>query len=415
MDQTKTAPPTARLRLRVSAAAESRLRGGHPWLYSDSIREQNRDGTLGELGVVYDRKDRFLAIGMFDPDSPIRMRILHAGSPVQLDAAWWRKRLQDAKARRDGLFGSQTDGFRWISGENDGLPGLVLDRYASTLVPKLYTASWLPRLMELLPWVVETFAPERIVLRMSRNIQEMAAARGLGDGKILHGPDLQGPVIFREHGLQFEAEVLRGQKTGFFLDQRENRRWVESAARGRRVLNAFSFSGGFSLYAARGGAASVTDLDISAHALASAARNFQLNQSDPGIARCARQSVQADAFEWLSQASPGQFDLVILDPPSLAKRESEREGAIQAYRRLSRLGWRLLAPGGTLVSASCSAHVTTEEFESAVLQGVRELGGTPEVVHREGHPPDHPITFPEAAYLKCICVASSLRSTSNRR
>lgn len=329
MDQTKTAPASARLRLRVTAAAESRLRGGHPWLYSDSIREQNREGILGELGVVYDRKDRFLAIGLFDPDSPIRMRVLHAGSPVQLDAGWWRKRLQDSKARRDGLFDSQTDGFRWISGENDGLPGLVIDRYASTLVVKLYTASWLPRLMELLPWVVETFAPERVVLRLSRNIQEMAAARGLGDGKILHGPDLQGPVIFQESGIRFEAEVLRGQKTGFFLDQRENRRWVETAARGRRVLNAFSFSGGFSLHAARGGAESVTDLDISSHALASAARNFQLNQSDPAIARCVRQSVQADAFEWLSQASPGQFELVILDPPSLAKREAEREGAIQ--------------------------------------------------------------------------------------
>src|SRR5206468_1465723 len=156
-------------------------------------------------------------------------------------------------------------------------------------------------------------------------IQSFARKRfGLDDGQILEGTDLAGPVIFSESGLRFEADVQRGQKTGFFLDQRENRRRVESLARGRRVLNAFSFSGGFSVYAARGGAAAVTDLDISAHALDGARRNFALNQSHPAVASCRRQVVQADAFDWLKEHPAAEFDLIILDPPSMARRESER-------------------------------------------------------------------------------------------
>ena len=131
------------LRFRVTAGAETAIRSGHPWVFAESIREQNRQGRLGELAAIYDRKDRFLAIGLFDPDSPLRVRVLHAGNPVTIDAAWWRERLRQAIARRDGLFDKQTTGYRWINGESDGWPGLVLDRYDTTLVLKLYTAAWL--------------------------------------------------------------------------------------------------------------------------------------------------------------------------------------------------------------------------------------------------------------------------------
>src|SRR5213080_2132069 len=137
------------LRFRVTAGAETAIRSGHPWVFAESIREQNRDGGLGELAAIYDRKDRFLAIGLFDPDSPLRVRVLHTGNPVTIDTAWWRERLRQAAARRDGLFDEQTTGFRWINGESDGWPGLVLDRYDTTLVLKLYTAAWLPRLKQL--------------------------------------------------------------------------------------------------------------------------------------------------------------------------------------------------------------------------------------------------------------------------
>jgi len=396
-------PALPRLRLRVTAPAERAVRGGHPWVFADSIRELNRDGQPGELAVIYDRQNRFLAIGLFDPDSPLRVRVLHAGRPVTLDAPWWQGHLRAARARREGLFGGDTTGHRWINGESDGWPGLVLDRYDTTLVLKLYTAAWLPRLAEVRSLIAEALKPERLILRLSRNIQE-AARRvfQLADGQILDGPPLNGPVVFLETGIRFEAEVLRGQKTGFFLDQRENRRLVESLARGRDVLNAFSFSGGFSLYAARGGARTVTDLDLSAHALAGAQRNFALNQSEPAVAACTQHTVQADAFEWLAGRAGGEFDLVILDPPSLAKRETERAGAIQAYGRLAASGIARLRPDGVLVAASCSAHVSAGEFFSAVRVAATRSGRRFAERHTTRHAPDHPATFTEAEYLKCI-------------
>jgi len=379
------------------------IRGGHPWLYDASIREQNRPGQPGELAVLFDRSDKFLALGLYDPLSPIRVRVLHCGKPVTADDNWWRARLQTTLARRDGLFDAQTTGHRCISGESDGWPGLVLDRYDTTFVLKLYSAAWLPRVGEVVGWLREALQPERLVLRLSRNIQSLAEKEfNLREGQMLVGDAPGGPVVFLETGIRFEAEVIRGQKTGFFLDQRENRRRVETLAAGRDVLNAFSFSGGFSLYAARGGARSTTDLDISSHALDSARRNFALNAADPHIAACRHECAQADTFDWLAASSRADFDLVILDPPSLAKRETERAGAIQAYRRLTLLGLPRLRPGGILVAASCSAHVSAPEFHDAVLDALRSSRRKFVELVRTAHAPDHPATFPEAQYLKCV-------------
>jgi len=393
--------PAPRLRLRVTATAETLVRGGHPWLFANSVREQNRPGMAGELAVIYDRRDQFLAVGLYDPESPIRVRILHAGKPVTLDESWWRDRLQQALRRRAGGLDDQTNGYRWINGESDGWPGLVLDRYAGVLVLKLYTAIWLPRLDEITRLIRDALKPERLVLRFSRNL-EAQARRDYPQAAERDGAAESSPVRFRESGLQFEADVVRGQKTGFFLDQRENRRAVEALARGGEVLNAFSFSGGFSLYAARGGAKSVTDLDISAHALESAKRNFGLNQGDPGVAACRHQTIQTDVFAWLEQNAAPRFDLVILDPPSLAKRETERAGAIQAYAKLAAQGLKSLRPGGRLVAASCSAHVTADEFFEAVRSAARRSGRPWTETATTGHPADHPATFAEARYLKCL-------------
>ena len=379
------------------------MRSGHPWLLAESIREQNRAGQAGELAVIYDRKDRFLATGLFDPDSPIRVRVLHLGKPRAIDRPWWCERLTRALEARQGLFDEQTTGFRWINGESDGWPGLVLDRYDRTLVLKLYTAAWLPRLEEIAGLINGRLRPERLVLRLSRNIQELAKRQfGKAEGEILNGPPLGGPVAFLETGLRFEADVLHGQKTGFFLDQRENRRQVESVARGREVLNAFSFSGSFSLYAARGGARSVTALDVSAQALAGAKRNVALNAANGTVALCRHEVVKADAFVWLSRQPGRRFDLVILDPPSLAKREIERPGAIRAYGRLASSGIEHLAPGGILVACSCSAHVTAEEFFGAVRGSAVRAGRAFAELRTTRHAPDHPATFREAEYLKAI-------------
>lgn len=395
--------PIPRLRLRVTATAETLIRSGHPWLFAGSIREENRPGRLGELAVIFDRNDKFLAIGLFDPDSPIRVRVLHTGKPAKINATWWQGRLEQALAHREGFFDARTNGYRCIHGESDGWPGLVLDRYDTTFVLKLYTAAWLPRLDEVVSSIRAGLQPQRLVLRLSRNIQSIAKEHfHREDAQLLLGEEPDGPVTFLESGLRFEADVLKGQKTGFFLDQRENRRHVESLARGRNVLNAFSFSGGFSLYAARGGAKSVTDLDLSEHALAGARRNFALNPTAPGVAACRHDCVRADAFAWLAAKPVRKFDLIVLDPPSLAKREAERARAIGAYRQLNADGLRWLAPGGVLVAASCSAHVSTEEFFGAVRQAASATARPFTEWQTTGHAPDHPATFPEAQYLKAI-------------
>lgn len=400
-DPPKTLP---RLKLTLRPSAESIVRSGHPWIYSDSIRSQNRDGEAGELAVIYDRKNQFLAMGFFDPTSPLRVRILHVGKPVTLDESWWRGRLEDTLARRDGLGDAETNGLRLINGESDGWPGLVVDRYDAVLVMKLYTPAWLPLLARLRDLLVTATGAERIVLRLSRNLLAKAAESGFSDGQILHGQALEGVVTFLESGLRFEADVLRGQKTGFFLDQRENRRLVGTLSSGAEVLNAFSFTGGFSLYAARGGAKSVTDLDISGHALEAAGRNFALNAHDPGVAACEHLTIQADAFAWLENARDPRYDVVVVDPPSLAKRESERQGAIQAYGRLNANAIRLLRRGGVLVAASCSGHVSADEFFGAVRTAAKKSGRSFAELGTSFHAPDHRASFPEAQYLKCLCL-----------
>jgi 23S rRNA (cytosine1962-C5)-methyltransferase len=211
-------------------------------------------------------------------------------------------------------------------------------------------------------------------------------------------------VIFTENGLWFGADVLRGQKTGFFLDQRDNRARVEQLAVGMRTLNVFAYSGGFSLYAARGGAPEVLSLDASAPALAAALRNFDLNRHTPRIAAACHSLLQADAFEALPDLGRQgrRFDLVIVDPPSLAAQQSQVEGALQAYARLTNLALGVLAPDGVLVMCSCSARVSASAFFSTVSRAAVAAGRPLRELDRTGHPIDHPIRFPEGAYLKAL-------------
>lgn len=393
-------PAAPRLRLRVTATAEQHIRAGHPWVFSDSVREANRAGVAGELAVIFDRNDKFLAVGFFDPESPIRVRVLHVGKPLTIDAAFWRRRLDAALQRREGLFDANTTGYRIINGESDGWPGLVLDRYDTTLVLKIYTAAWLPWLDTIEGLIHERQPGFTIIFRCSRNIEQQARA---SSERFKQSAGLETtPVVFCENGIRFEADVWKGQKTGFFLDQRENRRVAESLARGRTVLNAFSFSGGFSLYAARGGAKSVTDLDISKHALEASKQNFALNASDPVIAKCPHEPIQTDVFAWLAGNAGRKFDLIILDPPSLAKREAERAGAIRAYGKLMESGLKHLSPGGILVACSCSAHVTAAEFFGAVRQAALQSGRRFTELQTTHHAPDHQASFKEADYLKGI-------------
>ena len=391
-----------RLRLRLTPAAESAVRAGHPWVFAQSVRDQNRAGEPGELAVIYGRKDRFLAVGLFDPESPLRIRVLHVGSPVQVNQSFWRSRLDAALARREQILDEATTACRLINGESDGWPGLVMDRYGLVLVLKLYTAAWASRVSMLIELLHSKLQFTSVVLRLSRNVQSAFAHAGLGDGQVLCGEPVSAAVRFLETGIHFEADVIAGQKTGFFLDQRENRRAVEALARDADVLNAFSFSGGFSLYAARGGARSMASLDISAHALAGAKRNFDLNKGNAAVARCPHELIQANAFDWLKENANRKFDLIVLDPPSLAKRESERAGAMRAYEKLVANGIEHLRPRAMLVAASCSAHVSADEFFAAVQRAATKSRRKFSVFKTTRHALDHPATFPEAEYLKCI-------------
>jgi len=389
----------SRLRLELFPRAEQALRSGHPWVYAESIKKQNRLGNTGELAVMYDKKDRFLAIGLFEAESPIRVRILHCGKPATIDRDWWLdKALVCLSRRKDSILNSETNGARLINGESEGFPGIVADFYADTLVVKLYAAAWLALWPEIESVFREVFEPQFLILRMSRNITKYAAEMGVVEG--FCGEIGAETVIFSENGLKFEAAVLNGQKTGFFLDQRDNRARVEACSKDRDVLNVFSFSGAFSLYAARGGARSVTNLDISHHALGSAERNFSFN---PELSGVPRHSVQADAFRWLEE-SKESYDLIITDPPSLAKRESERHGAGRAYLRLNSAALLRLRSGGILVAASCSAHVTQEEFYESVMESLRLSKRSYQELWRSGHAADHPAIFREAMYLKAICM-----------
>jgi len=399
MDKPGGSKPLPRLKVRLTPAAEQAARGGHPWIYADRIKSISRDGVAGELAVIYDRRDRFFGVGLFDPHSPIRLRMLHVGEPVNIDDNWWRQRFKGATSRRMGMFGADTTGYRWINGESDGLPGLVVDRYAETCVLKVYSSIWLPRIEEIVGWLCEVVEPEpqNIALRLSRNISDSAQDEfSLQDGDVLRG-EIGEKVVFLENGKLFEADVLKGQKTGFFLDQRENRKRVGELARGKNVLNVFSHTGGFSVYAAVGGARSTTDVDISGHALEEAKRNMALNDSGD----CLHEVVKADAFKWMAEHDR-RYDLVIIDPPSLARRQTEKEGALAAYGRLARSGIGLVRPGGILLAASCTAHVSEAEFFSVVRGIASRSGSRVEEIETRNHAPDHEARIPEAHYLKAI-------------
>ena len=398
-------PPAARrLALRVTPAAQRALRQGHPWLFDQAISEMHSEGQPGDLAVIFDDHRRFLAIGLYDPTSMLRVRVLQHTTPQTIDAGWFAGKLHQAAALRAGLPDQGTTGYL-VHGENDGLPGLVIDRYAGTLVIKLYSVAWVPWLRDLRAVVSQLVASDRIVLRLSRAVQRQRDhLYGLVDGVTLAGELSNEAVLFTENGLRFEADVRQGQKTGFFLDQRENRARVEALARGLTSLNVFAYSGGFSLYAARGGATVVTSLDLSAPALASAGRNFMLNQHIPAIAIAQHDLLQADAFVALAdlRRARRRFDLVIVDPPAMAKQASETARAVLAYSRLTGLALGVLAVGGTLVISSCSSRVDADTFFAIVHQAARQAGRPLRERARTGHPIDHPVRFPEGAYLKCL-------------
>lgn len=403
-------PNQKRIAVRVKKNVERKIREGHPWIYDNSITEQSFDGNAGDLAVIFDQKRKFLGIGLYDPRSPIRIKLLHAGSPVKIDQAWFQQTISTAVEKRNPLLAEGTTGYRLIYGEGDYLPGLIVDRYGETLVIKLYSEIWLPYLEMLINQLCAALPNiSRAVLRLNRQLESLSKSDqlyGLEDGLVLFGSALDGPVPFTENELHFAADVVRGHKTGFFFDHRENRRRVGRLSQGKRVLDLFSYAGGFSLYAAAGGAKSVVSIDVSRPALEASKENFALNQDRSTVSAVKHETQAADVFDALAQyvKEKRKFDLIVVDPPAFAKNSKEIERALAAYQRLVDAVLPLLVPQGILVFASCSSHIQTDLFFN-LLFDTAELAGRPLWEQaRTSHGIDHPLrpNFPEGEYLKCL-------------
>ena len=406
-------PSAQHIALQVTPAAERAIHSGHPWVFDQAVRGQNHAGSSGDLAVIFDSKRRFVAVGLYDPASPIRVRILQSGHPAVINQDWFQAVLAAAFKVRAPLLeqpgGNITTGCRLVHGENDGLPGLVIDRYDETLVIKLYTPAWIPHLKELLPALAQISPAKRLILRLSRSMTRQSDLLfGLQDGMVLAGSMPDGPVLFKENGLIFEVDPINGQKTGFFLDQRDNRARVEHLTRGKSVLNLFAYTGGFSVYAARGGAREIVSVDLSAPALAASTRNMAYNRDIPAVAAAVHTTIARDAFEVLFQMQDNQqlFDLVVIDPPMFAQNETQVAPALAAYRKLTQMGLGVLRPGGTLVQASCSSRIGAESFFETIHAAARDVGRPLIELERTAHALDHPVNFKEGAYLKCLFAAA---------
>lgn len=362
------------------------------------------DGQPGDLAVVFDDQRRFAAIGLWDPTSTLRVRVLHHGRPTPVDGGFWRTRLADAVGRRSALLErGDTTGYRVVHGENDGMPGLVIDRYERVVVLKAYSVAWIPHLADAVAAVDDLLHPSSVVLRLARSL-DRRHLHGLDDGDVLAGTHPGGPVAFTELGLWFEADVVSGQKTGHFLDQRDNRALVATMSGGRRVLDVFASTGGFTVHAAAGGATEVVSVDLSAPTLAVASRNLERNAHITNVSACAHRSIAGDAFDVLRRlASDGErFDLVVVDPPSFASRAEQVPAALRAFSTLTSLALGVLRRGGTLVQCSCTARIGIDDLEAAVHRGADAAGRSVRVTRRAGHALDHPIGFAEGAYLNAV-------------
>ena len=366
-------------------------------MFEGSIVKQSAAGQAGDLAIIFDqKKDKLLAVGLYDPTSPIRIKLISFGKPATLGRDWFLEKTKAAYTLRQPLFETDTNSYRLIFGENDGLPGLIADAYADVLVVKLYSPIWLPYWEILYPILLEISACSTLVLRLSRLLQEDKNL-AYHDGQIIYGQLPSEEIIFKEHGLLFSANVIKGHKTGFFLDHRHNRKKVGELANGKSVLDIFAYAGGFSVHALAGGATSVTSLDISGQALEMAVKNVSLNHHTGE-----HKTMATDAFDGMAQLhrSGQTFDLVVVDPPSFAKKESEINGGLHSYARLAKLAVPLVAPNGILLMASCSSRISADLFFETIEKEITATGRPFELLEKTFHDVDHPIGFREGAYLK---------------
>ncbi|WP_425075732.1 class I SAM-dependent rRNA methyltransferase [Psychroserpens sp. S379A] len=399
LDKLNTNYQPKRLAVKLTAKGENYVQQGHPWVFSDSITKINTDAKTGDLAIIFGKRaNKMIGIGLYDAASPIRIKMIYSDTTsVTIDAAFFLSKIQKAYQKRLPLLETNTNSYRLLFGENDGFPSLIADVYASVLVVKLYSEIWLPYLHSILESLVKVSECETVVIRLSRSLQN-SKSHQLNDGQVVYGTLDNEVVQFVEHGVNFSASVIKGHKTGYFLDHRDNRRQVGLLSRDKTVLDVFSYAGGFSVHALANDAKEVTSVDISAQALEIALQNGKLN-SYSGM----HKTLAGDAFEVLEQLiSKGKtFDVVVIDPPSFAKQQSEVALAKKKYAQLAELGVKLTAKKGMLVLASCSSRVTATAFYDINAQTLQQCNRPFKIEQKTQHDIDHPIGFTEGAYLKC--------------
>lgn len=384
--------------LRLNRDLVRTIKRGHPWVYGDALRELPSAPPGTQAVLLDNKKGRPIARGFYDHACPVALRICDTDPDTKLDDRWVERRLRAAiEIRKVSIGDPQTTGYRLINGEGDLMPGLIVDVYDDSAVMKLDgdgPAGF---------WNAEQIAP---LLAGELNLKcfyERFKERGAA-GRVLFGLEPVGPVWFKECGLSFSADLVRGQKTGFFLDQRENRNIIRGLARDARVLNLFSYSGGFSVAAGVGVASSVTSVDISAGAIEAAGAHWKQNQ----LSESNHTGIVADVFDFLADAAADRqkWNLVVLDPPSFAPNQESVSKAMNAYQNAIEAAARVTAKQGLLAAASCSSHIDLSMFLECCEEGISQARRLGTVLNVSGLPFDHPtpLALPEFRYLKFVLL-----------
>jgi 23S rRNA (cytosine1962-C5)-methyltransferase len=382
------------IRLTLKRGREESVRRRHPWLFSGAIASAEGDGSDGRA-LLLDPAGRPVAAGAYSPGSQIVARLWTFEESEALDAALFRARFSAARVLRDQTIPANTTGYRLVNTEGDRCPGVIADRYGSAVVLDLLTLGTELWAAELEQAAREVFSPDRLLIRRTGSWRDRGERAGPGE------PSRRGErAPFEEAGLRFFAELSSGQKTGFFLDQRENRIRLRALSGGRAVLNLFSYSGAFSVAALAGGAARSVDVDSSEAAL-ELAREQRTGNGFPSVDE---DFVRADVFEDLRRrvAAGESWDIVVCDPPAFAKKKGDVPRAARGYKDVNRLAMMLVASGGWLLTCSCSGLVDADLFQKIVFSASLEAGRPFALVARQGAGPDHPVSIdcPEGEYLK---------------
>ncbi|RNC71371.1 MAG: class I SAM-dependent rRNA methyltransferase [Desulfuromonadales bacterium] len=389
----------ASIRITLNRGEERRIKGGHPWVFSNEIREVRGEKRPGAPAEIVDVGGGFLGVGYYNPHSLIAARLLSREREEIDSTAFFLDRIGRALALRRQLY-PELATFRVVHGEGDFLPGLVVDKYGDWLSVQFLTAGMEARRESVVAALVELFTPKGIV---GRNDVAVRTLEGLEERvEVLYG-EIPETVEADEHGLRFLVDLKGGQKTGHFLDQKENHLILKGIAAGKRVLDCFSYSGSWGVHAAAFGATEATCLDISERAAALARENAALN----GLGNIVRAEV-CDAFDRLrSLKHEGKrFDVVVMDPPAFVKSKKALKEAEKGYLTINKRGMELLATGGYLITCSCSYHMERENFRQLLTQAARLAGRQMRLVEVRSQAPDHPVLLavPETEYLKCFVL-----------